>query len=189
MVIGFAAYLDGGFVQRLKKPINKEGLRKNSRIRQSPLDVADEEIHVYAVREHDEGQLVVVLLQCRVVVIIREIDGDDNGSPIADMGIDEYMPEGIMVEILVALEGMGRPNPAGWEIPMEVGFYEEASPVSWLLNPGSAMYYFSGTATFVSTVQGDRAMLLVGPIMSGTYDITADISSTLMNVKRSASIQ
>ncbi|MFO8100598.1 MAG: hypothetical protein R6U37_00300, partial [Dehalococcoidia bacterium] len=95
-----------------------------------------------------------------------------------------------LISILVTLQGDNRPEPDGWEVPLYVGFYPPGSSNEVLLNPGSATYYFSGTATCVGppVVSGTSARLIVGPVNSGTYDITADSTTTLLNVKRSVYI-
>ncbi len=92
------------------------------------------------------------------------------------------------VGIYLNLQGNGRPA-SGWIVPINVGFYEVDKPDSWLLNPGSAVYYFSGTTT-INTDSGTRAYFLCpGPVAPGTYDVTADTSTTLLNVKRNIGIQ
>ncbi|GEM_PF-2621699 len=75
------------------------------------------------------------------------------------------------------------------ESPVNVGFYPEGSPNEWLKDPEFAMYYFSGTTNCVSTESGTRVMVAVGPVSSGTYDITADTPTTLMNVNRGVHIE
>ena len=93
-----------------------------------------------------------------------------------------------LISILVTLQGQNRPVPAGWEVHLGVGFYPEYSSTSVLLDPDSATYYFSGTATYVLSGTQSLARLIVGPVNSGTYDITTDSTTTLLNVKRSVYI-
>lgn len=96
---------------------------------------------------------------------------------------------GTMVKVYVTLQGGGRPSPAGWEVPLNIGFYPSGSPDNWFLNPGSANYYFPGTATAEWINGGTKATVTVGPVASGTYDITADSSTTLLNVKKGVHIE
>jgi len=94
----------------------------------------------------------------------------------------------IAVDIYVELQGDNRPA-VGWEVPINVGFYPSNSPNNWLLNPASAAYYFSGTTSLSTYGGGTRAYFLCpDPIAPGTYDITADSITTLMNVKRNVGI-
>ncbi len=92
---------------------------------------------------------------------------------------------GTMVKVYVALQGDNRPSPAGWEVPLTVCFCPEGSDV---LNPGTSPC-FTGTATAEWYGGGTKATVTVGPVNSGTYDITADSSTTLLNVKRSVHIE
>ena len=75
---------------------------------------------------------------------------------------------------------------------MTVWFFAEGTPDSWLLNPniGSAVFTFTGTTTYWVDESGTWARAMtVGPIMPGTYDITADFSTTLLNVRRGVYIE
>jgi len=95
---------------------------------------------------------------------------------------------GTMVKVYVALQGDNRPSPEGWQVPLKVCFCPEFSDDNTLLNPGIDVPCFSGTANAEWYGGGTRATVTVGPVKSGTYDITADISTTLLNVKRSVHI-
>ncbi|MFO8101711.1 MAG: hypothetical protein R6U37_06065, partial [Dehalococcoidia bacterium] len=97
--------------------------------------------------------------------------------------------EGKTVDIYVTLQGVNRPV-EGWAISLDVCFCPANSGTETLLNPGTESSCFSGTTTYVApTVEsGTRALLTVGPVNPGTYDITADSSTTLLNVKRNVGI-
>lgn len=121
-------------------------------------------------------------------------DIDFEGDPrimddTVDMGVDEYGTPGVIVDIYADLQGDNRPV-EGWAVPINVGFYPPNSPDNWLLAPGSASYYFSGTTSAVGTASGTRAYFQCpDPVLPGTYDITADSSTTLLNVKRAVPIE
>ncbi len=121
----------------------------------------------------------------------EDFEGDNRIlGDVVDMGVDEYVPpSGTMVKIYVNLQGANRPSPEGWQVPLNIGFYPPGSPNSWLLNPGSAIYYFPGTATAEWINGGTKATVTVGPVNPGTYDITADSSTTLLNVKKGVHIE
>jgi len=88
----------------------------------------------------------------------------------------------VNVDIYVNLQGANRPS-SGWEVPLNVEFFEpEADVLS-----ATPVYSFTGTTTMIVT-SGTRAMLTVGPVNPGTYDITADSITTLLNVKRNVGI-
>ncbi len=110
----------------------------------------------------------------------RIIDGT------VDMGAYEH--PGLKIDISVNLQGENRPESLGWQVALSVGFYPAASGTAILLNPGSAIYWFSGTTTHTITASGTRATLSVGPVNPGPYDITVDSSTSLMNVKRNVGI-
>jgi len=119
-------------------------------------------------------------------VIANDFEGDPRIVGTVDMGVDEAAVD---VDVLVNLQGSNRP-PDGWAVPITIGFYPPNSPDDWLLNPASAMYSFSGTTSAFDTVSGTRAFFSCPePVAPGTYDITADSSTTLLNVKRSVHIQ
>ncbi len=109
------------------------------------------------------------------------------GGFLSIMPIDTQT--GTMVKVYVAMQGANRPSPEGWEVPLNIGFYPPGSSNAVLLNPGSATYYFPGTATAEWINGGTKATVTVGPVNSGTYDITADSSTTLLNVKKGVYIQ
>lgn len=95
---------------------------------------------------------------------------------------------GTMVKVYVTLQGTNRPSPEGWEIPLTVCFCPEGSDDNTLLYPGLEIPCFTGTASAEWIAGGTKAAVMVGPVSSGTYDITADSSTTLLNVKRSVHI-
>ncbi len=105
----------------------------------------------------------------------------DDGVSIASFTVP---PDTVDVDIYVTLQGENRPV-TGWEIPLTVGFFEPGADV---MN-ATPTYSFTGTTTMIVT-SGTRAMLtVVGTVNPGTYDITADSPTTLLNVKRSVNIQ
>lgn len=89
------------------------------------------------------------------------------------------------VTIEVSLQGANRPIPEGYEVPLTVGFWSSNS--TWgpgeLPNPDDPadylLYEFTGTATY----NAGKAELLCEAIPPGTYDITVDSTTTLMNIK------
>jgi len=91
---------------------------------------------------------------------------------------------GNMVKVYVTLQGDNRPSPEGWEVPLNIGFYEKDSSYQAILNPGSAIYYFPGTATAEWYDGGTKATVTVGPVADGEYDVTADSNTTLLNLRR-----
>ncbi len=97
--------------------------------------------------------------------------------------------EGTMVDVYVALQGTGRPSPTGWEVPLTVCFCPDTYNDSQLVNPGSDSFCFSGTAAAVQKYGGTRAYINVGPVASGTYHITTDSNTTLLNVKKDTHIE
>ncbi len=114
----------------------------------------------------------------------RVIDGDATPGAIVDMGVDEYFPTGVMVKIFVALQGDNRPNSAGWQIPLTVGFYNPGSDVM----TATPVYSFTATAVAEWILGGTKATVTVGPVIPGNYDITVDSTTTLLNMKRSVGI-
>ncbi len=114
-----------------------------------------------------------------------DFEGDPRMVGTVDMGVDEAA---VIVGVMVNLQGNNRP-PEGWEVPINVGFYPIGKPNSWLLNPASSTFYFSGITVVTGTAGGTRAYFQCpSPVAPGIYDITADIDTTLMNVKRSVGI-
>ncbi len=113
---------------------------------------------------------------------VRVYDRALTGQEIEDL----YKQE--LINIYVNLQGNYRPVD-GWEVPINVGFYPPNSPDSWLLNPASATYYFSGTTALSIYGGGTRAYFQCpDPVNPGTYDVTAVSTTTLLNVKRNVSI-
>ena len=94
----------------------------------------------------------------------------------------------IMFDVYLNLQGDNRPYPQGWQVPLTVCFCPSNSGTATLLNPGSEIPCFTGITTAVIAAGGTRAMMTVGPVSPGTYDITADSSTTLMNVKRNVGL-
>lgn len=88
------------------------------------------------------------------------------------------------VAVKVDLQGENRPEPGGWEVPLDVGFYDPYSSDSDLLDPDKADHYFSGTAYYVDNGGDPYAEITVGHVPSDNYDITVDSETTLLNVKR-----
>jgi len=120
---------------------------------------------------------------------VRAFRNATTGQSQSSDGVSATTSSEITVAIQVNLQGTNRPQ-SGWEIPINIGFYSTGKPDSWFLNPGSAMYYFSGTTTAISTDGGTRAYFQCpDPIAPGTYDITADSTTTLLNVKKGISIR
>lgn len=87
---------------------------------------------------------------------------------------------GAAVNISIGLEGTARPVPAGWQIPLFVGFYLQGADV--LYDP--TMYY----CRLTTNKSGDDAVSQVPGVAPGTYDITVVSDHTLLNVKRSVVI-
>ncbi len=93
---------------------------------------------------------------------------------------------GVIVDIYLTLQGANRPSPDGWQVPITVGFFEPGGDV--LVD--TPTYSFSGTTMAVSTAGGTRAYFQCPDYVNpGTYDITADSSTTLLNVKRAVYIE
>ena len=114
--------------------------------------------------------------------------GDIDANELNPTLTDGSVQIGQTVGIYVDLQGDNRPV-SGWEVPINVGFYPTDKPDTWLLNPGSATHYFSGT-TMMVTDGGTRAYFeCPEPVIPGTYDITTDSDTTLMNVKRGVNIK
>ncbi len=90
-----------------------------------------------------------------------------------------------MVNIKVTLQGSNRP-PSGWEVPITVGFFEPGSDVL----SATPLYSFSGTTIMGITSNGTRAFFYCpAPVVPGTYDITTDSETTLLNIKRNVFIE
>jgi len=100
-------------------------------------------------------------------------------------------PNNQWVDMLVDLQGANRPEPEGWHVPISVGFYPPNSDDDTLLNPNAANYYFNGEANFTDLPGiGERAFFhCPGKVSAGSYDITIDSTTTLLNVKRAVNVQ
>ncbi len=103
-------------------------------------------------------------------------------------GFLSVMPLDSMITLYVILQGENRPA-AGWEVPLTVCFCPENSDDSVLLNPGQEVPCFVETAVAKWFNGGTKATVTVGPVSFGTYDITVDSSTTLLNVKKGVQIQ
>ena len=88
---------------------------------------------------------------------------------------------GVPVSVSVVLQGQSRPDD-GWAVPLTVRFL---LPVADVLN-GVPIYDFQLTTT--KSADGNMAVCETPNVTPGTYDITAQGESTLMNVKRSVAI-
>jgi len=96
---------------------------------------------------------------------------------------------GITVDIYVGLQGAGRPEPDGWKIPVNVGFYPANSGTLVLSGSPVANYYFSGTTVMTIVESATKAYFTCPePVAPGTYDITIDGETTLLNVNRNVGI-
>ncbi len=84
------------------------------------------------------------------------------------------------VDISVELQGDGRPDPQGWQIPLNVKFF---SPGADVLND-PPLYDFT-LATFKF---GSQALGRANGVPDGTYDITASSTHTLTNLKTNVSV-
>ena len=89
-----------------------------------------------------------------------------------------------LVQVYVTLQGDNRPKWQGWEVPLNVGFYPPDSSYQVLLNPGSAIFYFTGTGVAQWYNGGTKATVTVGPVDYGEYDVTVDSDTTLLNLIR-----
>lgn len=98
-------------------------------------------------------------------------------------------PGTIMAHIYLGIQQSGTQATGCREVPVNIGFYPPGSDRATLRNPQAALFYFSGTTDCTATLGGTRTMVTVGPVNPGTYDITADSPTTLMNVKRNIHIE
>jgi hypothetical protein len=98
---------------------------------------------------------------------------DSDGDGIGD-ACDT--PDCADVDISVALQGSGRPDPAGWQIPLTVKFFAPGANV--LTDP--PIYTFNLT----TEKSGSYAVARAACVAPGTYDITVVSEHTLINVKR-----
>lgn len=102
--------------------------------------------------------------------------------------VPQIKPGTVMVSVYLDLLSSGTRS-ADCVFPVSIGFYAPDSSSSVLMEPDSALFYFNGTSTCIPTTSGTRAMITVGPVNPGTYDITADSPTSLMNVHRGVSIR
>lgn len=117
-------------------------------------------------------------------VCLLEIDPVHRRLYVADYGYNRVyelcLDGGANVDISVGLEGVARPDPDGWVVPLSVRFF---SPTADVLN--DTPLYQCNLAT---TKSGDYAVCQVDDLAPGTYDITVASEHTLMNVKRNVVI-
>ncbi|GEM_PF-4326634 len=110
------------------------------------------------------------------------------GGFLSIMPIDSG-PEGVMVDVYVNLQGANRPSPEGWEVPLTICFCPDDYDDNQLVNPGSDALCSTGTASAEWINGGTKATRTVGPVAPGTYHVTADSTTTLLNVKRNVHIE
>ena len=73
---------------------------------------------------------------------------------------------------------------SGWEIPITVELFNPGADVMM----DTPLYSFTGT-TCINTVSGTKAYFQCPePVNPGSYDISVDSTTTLMNVKRNVGI-
>ncbi len=100
----------------------------------------------------------------------------------------QLMPGSVMVSIYIEPQKSGT-QAQRCEFPVNIGFYPPNSDLATLAEPESAIFYFSGTTSCMITQSGTRVAVEVGPVNPGTYDITADGPTTLLNVKRNVHVE
>jgi len=113
-----------------------------------------------------------------------EIDPENRNLWVADYGYNRVykfcLDGGAAVDISATLEGVARPNPDGWQIPLDINFF---APGDDVLNDIPLFHNYLITAESsgfaVGTVPG---------VAAGNYDITAVSDHTLKNVKRNVLI-
>lgn len=109
-----------------------------------------------------------------------EIDPPNRRLWVADNGYNRVyefcLDGGVPVNISVGLQGSSRPNPAGWQLPLFVGFYLPGADA--LQDP--AVFYCRPTTSKLA----DSALARVPGIAPGTYDIAVSGEHTLVNLKR-----
>lgn len=84
------------------------------------------------------------------------------------------------VDVSVGLQDDGRPDPAGWEVPLTVEFY---SPGADILNDDPCWVFVGATEKL-----GDSAVITIPAVLCGNYDITARSNHTLTNVRRATTV-
>ncbi|MFO8101301.1 MAG: S8 family serine peptidase [Dehalococcoidia bacterium] len=105
-----------------------------------------------------------------------------------DAMVSDLVPTEYTVDIYVNLQGANRPFPAGWEVPIRVGFFP-ANSGTLVMSGSESLYWFEVTTSGTVTESGTRAWFQCpAPVSADTYDITADSETTLLNVKRNVSI-
>ena len=114
-----------------------------------------------------------------------DCDGDIDSADSDCIGVS--CP--VRVDIYVHLQGDNLPFPAGWQIPIQVGFFSANSGTVVMSGSSAALYWFEGTTFGTITESGTRAHFQCPTLINpGNYDITADSSTTLLNVKRDVRI-
>ncbi len=119
--------------------------------------------------------------------ISEDFEGDNRIIGTVDMGVDEAA---VGIHIYVTLQGNNRPA-EGWGIPIAIGFFPANSGTPVLFSgSATADFWFEGTTSGTITASGTRAYFQCPePVSPGTYDITADSTTTLLNVKRAVHIE
>jgi hypothetical protein len=124
--------------------------------------------------EYDVGQTVTFLVNG------IEAGQSDNYNWGTNTNLDLTLIAGAVVDISIVLQGDGRPEPAGWEVPVTVGFF----------TPGANVLVDTPTYEFNRTTSksGGNAVCQVTDVLDGTYDVTVVSEHTLLNVKRDVTI-
>ncbi|MHC4498246.1 MAG: RCC1 domain-containing protein, partial [Planctomycetota bacterium] len=132
-------------------------------------DTFDQKL-IVAGDEYDVGQTVTFWING---VQAEQSDNYDWG---ANTNLDLTFIGGAVADISVVLQGGGRPEPEGWQVPVTVGFFTPDANV--LVD--TAICEFNRT----TSKSGGNALCQVMPVLDGTYDITVVSEHTLLNVKR-----
>jgi hypothetical protein len=105
-----------------------------------------------------------------------EADQSDNYDWGTNTNLDLTFTAGVVVDISTVLQGDGRPEPEGWQVPVTVGFF--APDANALVD--TPIYEFDRT----TSKSGGNAVCQVMVVPDGTYDMTVVSEHTLLNVKR-----
>ena len=80
-------------------------------------------------------------------------------------------------------------SPAGWQEPVEVGFFPANSGTLIMSGSSAATYWFEGITSGTVTESGTRVYFQSPDgVNPGTYDVTIASTTTLMNVRRNVGI-
>jgi hypothetical protein len=120
--------------------------------------------------EYDVGQTVTFWING---VQAEQSDNYDWGT---NTNLDLTFTAGAVVDISTVLQGDGRPEPEGWQVPVTVGFFAPDANVS----VDTPIYEFNRT----TSKSGGNAVCQVMVVSDGTYDMTVVSEHTLLNVKR-----